>query len=619
MVHLPDTLGEDLLKILQSHLDAPPVGVEAINPDKEVEYTLVQHVWPKDYDYPLIDWDEDDDVEYVDERDGEYDPNAPGWMEGRHAKYKIEAKLEPVEVFCSTCEVCDKQFFNKEQFEDHAKEHNPSLIQFTCGITQCGVGFILESQYQIHVKMHEKELKDAEIDKKSRELMVQVDTEDGQKWKCTECDYMNKIRYTVHSHCETHLITKHDCHLCDAVCNTRNAMRTHMYRKHPEAVQRQQAASGSNYRKTNDDNDSDFNESDDDFEPLEFDERAKNYEPAKQKRRPYEKTCTVCNHNFHSKNLFDDHAKVHNPSLIKYTCEECLEGFIVEREYNQHLQKHKIEKTRAMGAEGIEREVASLVTTTYDEEARKMFYVCTYCGYKSVRKNSVMEHAESHTNIVHACPVCNKASPSKNALRAHMLRQHGTSRMSGFTPRPARGRGSRGKRQPAIQHTIRYNPPGTPGTPNSNISYNSQSYSPQPQQNQYPCPHCHKSSPTSNALRVHITRYHKEPSTIKQEYQSGNQQYQQPTATKSNPTTQQVQVQYQKPAIQQQSTSKQLLPAPKPSKPAQPAAPQFTQLRPPAAHSGHVQTNAAQQLQAQQALALQAQQNAFPDFFWNKY
>merc|ERR1719412_2680543 len=35
----------------------------------------------------------------------------------------------------------------------------------------------------------------------------------------------------------------------------------------------------------------------------------------------------------------------------------------------------------------------------------------------------------------------------------------------------------------------------------------------------HPCPHCHKSSPTKNALRVHIARYHKEiDQDIKKEY-----------------------------------------------------------------------------------------------------
>ena len=638
MIHLPGTLGEDLLKILQGALEEPPIGqVEVVDPESEVKYTLVQHVWPKDYDYPLVGWDEDEE-EYVDNSDGEYQPQ--GWnVDTEGNPVKMEAKLEPVEVFCSRCEVCDKEFFNDEQLKDHAKVHNPDLIRFTCGIAQCCQGFAIENLYQIHVKMHEKELKDAEIDRKAEEIMIHEQMEGlGMMWRCATCGFHSKLKYTVKTHCETHLINSHECALCNATCSTRNALRTHMYRKHPESILREHRRSTK--PKTPKIHDIDFSGSDDEYEPLEYDERAKNWKPNAVKRKSYEKTCEQCNRKFRSKKTWEDHAKVHNPELIKFTCIQCLEGFIVESEYKNHLNIHSVERTRALGPAGIEQELLSLVTTMYDSEINKMLYQCTFCGYKNARKTAVFEHAETHnTNIAHQCPVCKKTCPTKNALRVHLVRKHSTSKLLALNNMPPPEK-QRRKRTPMPPHTIYYTPP----TPNPNaITYSpspmstpNSHYSPSPAPSpapayiprpMLPCPHCHKSSPTKNALRVHIARYHKEEhqAQVKQEYynQQAAKQGQQPQQQQSHQQQQlhqqqQQQNQYQK--AQAISSPKQLaLPSPKPPKPPSSMS-QFTQLRPPVAHSGpHPAQPQPSPLQTQQALALQAQQNAFPDFFWNKY
>jgi len=656
MVHLPETVGEDLLKVLKSAIDTPPImNVEAIDPDAEVKYTLVQHVWPKDYDYPILDWDDGDMDDGMDDDDAEYQPGC--WIGPDGTKVKTEPKMEPVEVFQQTCEVCDKEFYNADHFEDHAKVHNAQLIRYTCGIATCGEGFIKENLYQIHVKAHEKELKDAEVDQKARELMELVEPESGPKlWKCIECGFSNRLKYTVITHCEVHLDVQHTCHICDSTCRTRNALRTHMYRKHPEAIERQRPVEKPRKAK---DVDADYSTDDDDYEPLEYDERATDYVPRakRQKRQPYEKTCPTCHESFSLRKAFEDHAKVHNPDLIKFTCDQCLEGFIVESELKKHMKMHKVERTKALGEHGIEQELVNMVTTVYEEDENKMYFQCTFCGYKNLRKVAVMEHAEKHiNNIAHQCPVCQHVAPTKNALRVHTVRKHQTSKWLSLNKQkpPAKKRRNTSA-TPQVQHVIHYTPqPQTPQTPNySNhgTPYSGFAPSPAPPQSpanppvklvqMHPCPHCHKSSPTKNALRVHIARYHKEiDQDIKKEYynnqdaigrsiidaarqlqqQQQQQQHQrhQPPQTPEPPQHHQHQTHYQNQSGPSVPPHKQNLPAPKPTK--QPQTPQFTQLRPPAAHSGQNHNQAHQVLPTpQQALALQAQQNAFPDFFWNKY
>lgn len=653
MVHLPETLGEDLLKTLQSAIDDPPIGtVEAVDPDAEVKYTLVQHVWPKDYDYPTIDWDEGDDEEVIDDDDGEYQPGA--WIGPDGQGPKMEAKMEPVEVFQQCCEVCDQEFYNAEQFEDHAKVHNPQLIRFNCGITQCGQGFIVEKLYQAHVKLHEKELRDAEIDKRAKELMeLQDPVSEGARplWRCIECGFENKLKHTVIVHCEIHLDNiSHPCHLCTNVCKTRNALRTHIYRKHPETIERVMPSKRSGITKQKED--ADYSTDDDDYEPLEFDEKAR--ESTKRGKRPaYEKICPQCNDSFDSRKKYDDHAKVHNPDMIKFTCNQCLEGFIVESLYKEHCKVHDVERTQAMGEAGIYQEVMTMISTTYDEDQKCMLYTCNQCEYKSARRIAVHEHCEKHIGgIAHQCPVCSHVAPTKNALRVHTVRKHQTSKWlslsKNYTPAKKRKpNNSTASRNSGNQHVIHYTPqtPSTPGYSNT-PTYASNPNSPGHQVVQmHKCPHCYKSSPTSNALRMHISRHHKEVDQgppppqrgVKREYNDygGQQNYgSQQDAAKALAqqlfdkadaqyrASQQAQGNDSRQHSQQSSSSSSSsrnIVQPKATKSQPSGQPAYTQLKPPAAHSGHHNQTTQPLLNPQQALALQAQQNAFPDFFWNKY
>ena len=65
-----------------------------------------------------------------------------------------------------------------------------------------------------------------------------------------------------------------------------------MYRKHPEAIERQRPVEKPRKAK---DIDADYSTDDDDYEPLEYDERATDYVPRakRQKRQPYEKTLSL--------------------------------------------------------------------------------------------------------------------------------------------------------------------------------------------------------------------------------------------------------------------------------------------------------------------------------------
>ena len=60
-------------------------------------------------------------------------------------------------------------------------------------------------------------------------------------------------------------------------------------------------------------------------------------------------------------------------------------------------------------------------------------YHCLDCGYLSINKRSMYEHVESKHVVSegHVCPLdtCGKVCRTKNALRSHMVRIHGTSKI----------------------------------------------------------------------------------------------------------------------------------------------------------------------------------------------
>ena len=55
------------------------------------------------------------------------------------------------------------------------------------------------------------------------------------------------------------------------------------------------------------------------------------------------------------------------------------------------------------------------------------FWQCTECGKTSRVKTNIYEHIEStHTDCPgYQCPLCQKFCRSRNALRAHKVREHG--------------------------------------------------------------------------------------------------------------------------------------------------------------------------------------------------
>jgi hypothetical protein len=76
---------------------------------------------------------------------------------------------------------------------------------------------------------------DEELEREIRLLLVSNydPVEAKTTWTCAQCQYSNKLQYTVKQHIETHINSiVHQCAECDTILKTRNALRAHMRQKH---------------------------------------------------------------------------------------------------------------------------------------------------------------------------------------------------------------------------------------------------------------------------------------------------------------------------------------------------------------------------------------------------
>ena len=78
-----------------------------------------------------------------------------------------------------------------------------------------------------------------ELDKSIADLMEsRKDPVTGNLvWQCTQCEYFNKLKFTVKEHVETHIAgVEHKCPHCDKTSATRNALRGHVIRQHSNKI-----------------------------------------------------------------------------------------------------------------------------------------------------------------------------------------------------------------------------------------------------------------------------------------------------------------------------------------------------------------------------------------------
>ena len=84
--------------------------------------------------------------------------------------------------------------------------------------------------------------------------------------------------------------------------------------------------------------------------------------------------------------------------------------------------------TVAADLEGLDEQINSMMEvggTIMVGNTSRVARICTVCG-KEGKDTDIKRHIEANhiTGVSHICNICGKSSRSKNALRAHMARNH---------------------------------------------------------------------------------------------------------------------------------------------------------------------------------------------------
>jgi len=75
-------------------------------------------------------------------------------------------------------------------------------------------------------------------------------------------------------------------------------------------------------------------------------------------------------------------------------------------------------------AEEVDRKVAEIMEPIMDPVSGKSVWKCMKCDYQNKLRFTVKDHCEIHLNLAHKCPHCERTCPTRNALRAHVFRNH---------------------------------------------------------------------------------------------------------------------------------------------------------------------------------------------------
>jgi len=212
---------------------------------------------------------------------------------------------------------------------------------------------------------------DEELERQIRLLLVSSYDPDEAKttWSCAQCQYSNKLQYTVKQHIETHITNiVHQCTQCDKILKTRNALRAHMIQKH---------------------------------------------EPNPRVQSPP----WMGSPNYQS------------PGQSPQQGQQQYQGNQQQGQRQQYQQRRpRSENVKKVPTEmdiELDRQVSELMVSNYDSVAGKTSWQCAQCHFTSKIRSTVKEHIETHiSGFTHQCPYCEKTCKTRNALRVHTVRAH---------------------------------------------------------------------------------------------------------------------------------------------------------------------------------------------------
>lgn len=217
---------------------------------------------------------------------------------------------------------------------------------------------------------------DEELERQIRLLLVSNydPVEVKTTWSCAQCNYSNKLQFTVKQHIETHITSiVHQCVQCPKILKTRNALRAHMIQKHePKRIQSPPWMGNTNNYST-----------------------SPSTSPNNMQQQPRQ--------------------IVHQQSGNQ----------MVQHQPRQRRKQAEVRSAQTPMDVELDRQVAELMVSNYDAVLAKTTWQCAQCHFSSKIRSTVKEHIETHiSGFTHQCTMCEKTCKTRNALRVHTVRAH---------------------------------------------------------------------------------------------------------------------------------------------------------------------------------------------------
>ena len=242
----------------------------------------------------------------------------------------------------------------------------------------------------------------------------------GSPYKCGIC---GKIFYRLHKMKEHYGV--HDktlksiwtCKLCPRKENRRDHIYEHVIRKHKklggDADESVEKIRGSGWEK--------FSSEVDNF----IDNLQPNTDSIETEDIIF---CDFCEDIFHTNNSFKEHEKVHNPSLVNYSCNQCEDEFVVETIYKIHLMSHDVLYSKLNN--GLlrcnvcskqflkKKELKTHVQYNHLKYLEKCHF-CDFCPEFFITKRAIENHLLIHSENVFRCSYCKRRFQSKEGKETH--------------------------------------------------------------------------------------------------------------------------------------------------------------------------------------------------------